>query len=370
MKPAAVQAPRALATVEPTRSGTIWQVGSGDGEGAAGGGVGASVGAGVGAGVGNGAGVGFGPDVGLGVEAEGGAVGAGGAVGLGAPVGTAIGPAVGADVVEGPSTPGREGCATPGASGAGPPGDGDVATPSPPGGVPFGAGDGGAVSNSPALAVTAAGDDDTVPAAMRSRSGDSVGDPNAPSTPPVGPKDDATTSVTAMTATAAALTAINLRGSRRCWLAGRLSGRATGPGATLMPHPGHDPVAAAQQRSHPKTPQDTHIRSPTRRSVDAAPIRFPQRSQYGSGVPPDGGNDFGTLMIVRVAGAGIDGDPVGRLLTGFVGPVGPGSRGPCARGRAAEGLWSRLDNTVVGQAPEAGGATEPGGAPPMGRIGR
>lgn len=365
LKPAAVQAARALATVEPTRSGTIWQVGSDDGAGG-----------GVGAGVGNGAGVGLDTAVGLGADA-GGAIGVGGAAGEGAPVGIAIGLAVGADVGEGPPTPGRDVGMAPGSSGAGPPGDvplgGDVALPSPPGGLPFGEGDGGAVSNPPAPAVTAGCDDGPVPAAMSGRSDDSddsVGDPRALSTPPVGPREDPTTSATARTAAAAALAAISFRRSRRCWFATRPSGRAIGPGVTLMPHPGHAPVAAPQQRSHAKTPQDRHIRSPTRRSVEAAPIRFPQRSQYGSGVPPDGGNDLGTLMIVRAPGGGAGGSPVGRPVIGLVGPVAPGGRGPCATGRATEGSWSRLDNTVVGQAPGAGGAAGPGGAPPMGGIGR
>jgi hypothetical protein len=154
LNPAAVQAARAFATVDPTRFGTIWQAG-----------------AGAGVGVGVGAGVGLGPVVGLGVDAGGGAIGVGGAVGGGAPVGTAIGVAVGADVGEGASTVGRAVGVAPGSSGAGLPGDvpleGDVAMTSPTVGVPLGVGDGVAVSSSPEPAVTGEGDDCTGAPAMR-----------------------------------------------------------------------------------------------------------------------------------------------------------------------------------------------------------
>jgi hypothetical protein len=78
VKPAAVQAALASATVAPTRSGTTKQsaTGVGDGVGAVDG-----VGVGVGSGVGSGDGVGFGPIEGLGVDPGGGATGVGGAVG-------------------------------------------------------------------------------------------------------------------------------------------------------------------------------------------------------------------------------------------------------------------------------------------------
>lgn len=363
LKPAVAQAARAFATVEPTRFGTIWQPGSDVGGGGAGGCVGA--------GVRNGGGVGLGAVVGFGVDVGGGAVDAGGAVGWGG-LAAAVGLTVGRGVVEGPPTRGREVAVARGPLPTGPSGDelrdGGVVLPSPPGGVTFGAGDGGVVRSSPTPAVSTGGDS-AGPAAMSGRS-ETVGDPRALSTPPVGPKEDPTTSVTARTATAtaAALTAISLRGSRRCWYVTRPSGRAIGPGATLIPHPGHAPVAPAQQRSHAKTPQDRHIRSPTRRSVEAAPTRFPQRSQYGSGAPPDGGDDFGTRMTDRVAGLDVGDGPLGTPGIRNVGPVASGGRGPGATGRTAEGSRSRLDTTVVGQAPGAGGATEPGGAPPMGRI--
>jgi hypothetical protein len=78
LKPAAVQAARASATVAPTRSGTTRQSATGVGVG-----VGAvdGVGVGVGSGVGTGDGVGFGPVEGLGVGPGGGVAGVGGVVG-------------------------------------------------------------------------------------------------------------------------------------------------------------------------------------------------------------------------------------------------------------------------------------------------
>jgi hypothetical protein len=356
MKPAAVQAARALAIVNPTRLGTISQagvgVGVGDGVGA---GVGVGVGGGVGVdgGVGDGAGVGLGNAVGVGVGAGGGA-GVGVDVGTGAPVGFATGVTVGPDVVVGVAL-GRGVGVAPGTVGAGL----AAGALSPTVGVPFGAANDGAVSDSPAPPVTGESDDCPGLPAMRACSVDVDGVPTALSTPPAGLNDDPTASVTTMTATAAALTPRSLRGSRCRWSPVPLGGRAIGPGAGvawLAPHPGHTPAAVAQHRSHAKTQQVGHIRSRIRRSVEAAPIRFPQRSQYGSGGPPDGGDAFGTRMIVRAVGV--------------VGPFAPGGREPCATDRAAVGSWSRRDNTGVGQAPGAAGATEPGGAPPMDRIGQ
>lgn len=81
VKPAAVQAERAAATVMPTRFGTVRQTGVGVGVGA---GVGAAVGVGVGAGVGAGVEVG----VGVGVAP---CVAVGPGVGVGAAVGAAVG---------------------------------------------------------------------------------------------------------------------------------------------------------------------------------------------------------------------------------------------------------------------------------------
>jgi hypothetical protein len=166
LKPAAVQAARAFATVNPTRFGTIWQAG-----------VAVGVGDGVGDGVGVGSGVGLGDSAGVGVGAGGGAVevggvagGAGGVAVGGAAVGVSTGLSVGAGVGAGPPIPGPEVGVPPAASGAGLPVDvlppGDVAVTSPIAGVPFDAGD-GAVGNSLALPVTSEGDDWTGAPAMR-----------------------------------------------------------------------------------------------------------------------------------------------------------------------------------------------------------
>jgi hypothetical protein len=157
LKPAAVQAARAFATVNPTRFGTIWQAGAGAGVG-----VGDGAGDGVGAGVGNGSGVGLGNGAGVGVSAGGGAVGVGGVAAGGAAVGVPTGSKVGAGVGAGPPILGPEFGVAPAASGAGLPGDvlppGDVAVTSPTAGVPFGAGDGVAVSNLSEPAVTGEGE--------------------------------------------------------------------------------------------------------------------------------------------------------------------------------------------------------------------
>jgi len=159
---------------------------------------------------------------------------------------------------------------------------GDVAVTSPAAFVSFGAGTGVAFGGTLAPAVTSEGDDCNGAPTMRVWSVDAAGVPTALSTPPAERNEDPTTNVMTRTATAAALTALELRGNRRRWFAVRLSGCTTGRGdclTTLTPHPGHAPEAVAQHRSHAKTQQDAHIRSPTRRSVEAAPIRFPQRSQ-------------------------------------------------------------------------------------------
>ena len=124
--------------------------------------------------------------------------------------------------------------------------------------------------------------------------------------------------------------------------------------AKLAPQPGHAPAAVDQHRSQAKTPQDLHIRSSTRRSVDAAPTRFPHRSQYGRGAPPEGGDDFGTRIVERVEGVEGDDDPLASPGIRKVGPVASGDRGSCAADRAAEGSSFRPDITGVGQAPEPG----------------
>jgi hypothetical protein len=155
LKPAAVQAARAFATVNPTRFGTIWQAG-----------VAVGVGDGVGDGVGVGSGVGLGDSAGVGVAAGGGVGGGAGGVGGGAVGGAAVGVptglSVGAGVGAGPPIPGPEVGVAPAASGAGLPVDvlppGEVAVTSPIAGVPFDAGD-GALGNSLAPAVASEGDD-------------------------------------------------------------------------------------------------------------------------------------------------------------------------------------------------------------------
>jgi hypothetical protein len=156
LKPAAVQAARALPTVNPTRFGTTWQAGAA---------------VGVGEGVGDGAGVGSGNGVGVGVDAGGGAVGVGGDAGGGAPVAAATDVDVGAGVGAGVPTPGRSVGVAPGPSGAGPAGAvlpvGAVALTSPTAGVRFRAGDGVAVSNSLASAVTSGCADGKGAPAMR-----------------------------------------------------------------------------------------------------------------------------------------------------------------------------------------------------------
>jgi hypothetical protein len=160
LKPAAVQAARAFATVNPTRFGTIWQAGASVGVGVV---VGVGVGAGVGAGVGDGAGVGLGNGVGVGVGTGGGAVEVGGVAGGGAPVGFPTGLSVGADVGTGPPILGPEVGAAPAASGAGLPGDvlprGELAGASPTAGGPFGTSNGVAVGGSLAPAVPTEDDD-------------------------------------------------------------------------------------------------------------------------------------------------------------------------------------------------------------------
>jgi len=157
LKPAAAQAARAFATVNPTRFGTTWQAGVTVGVGEADG-----AGVGVGAGVGDGAGVGSGNGGRVGVGAAGGDVEVGGVAVGGAPVGVPTGLSVGAGVGAGPPIPGPEVGVAPAAEGAGLPDDvlppGDVAVSSPARGVPFGAGDSVAASDSLAPTATSGGD--------------------------------------------------------------------------------------------------------------------------------------------------------------------------------------------------------------------
>jgi hypothetical protein len=275
-KPAAVQAARASATVNPTRFGTTRQLAIGVGVGVGCGDDG-GVGVGVGSGVGDGADVGVGvdvgvdvdvgPDVGPGVDPGDGAIG----------VADAVGPSVG----DGVPVLGGGVCVPPG-----PPGAGLPEVPGLPGDVPFSVG--GAlpslVAGGSTTAPPAAGDGDMSSGTPATSVGlaDGGGVPTALSTRPVGRNADPTTTATARTARADTPTASGRREDRRCWFEATLGGFATdaaAPFATMTPHPGHAPAAIAQHRSHAKTTQDGHIRSPTRRSVDAAPTRFPQRSQ-------------------------------------------------------------------------------------------
>jgi len=259
LNPAVFHAARAWATVMPTRSGTISQVGVGVGAGVPVGdgvGVGPSLGAGVTGGDVNGEGVGTGIAV---VIAEGVEVGA--ATGAGPPAaGGAVGTIRGSLVrLAGPRVGGAS--LRPARGVARPAGVGCSVTRFVP---PATECDGGrCAARTGPLPLGAAG----VPTAL--------------STPPVGASEVANASVTPRRATATNPAATGARRLRGC-VAARRGSRAGGPAsgdATGAPQPGHPPAAPFQQRSQANTQQEAHIRNPASMSFDAAPTWFPQRSQ-------------------------------------------------------------------------------------------
>ena len=243
VKPAAVQAVLAFATVLPTRFGTVVQAGVGAG-------VGADVGAGVGIGVEAGVPVGLGERVGGGVG-EGVRV-SGGTLATGPRVATGAGDAAAAGVEEAPVVP--------------------VGTRDDVG-------------------------DDSVPACAPA----SLDGETAPSTPPAGrvpPPSTRASNATARTSVPAA-TGARRSGRAAAAAAGRrtatLADTATEKG---IAHIGQTPGASAQHQRHAYPWHEGQWHRPTLVPIADASTRRPQCWQRGSGGVPDARRAPETLALI------------------------------------------------------------------------